>query len=140
MNTESSADSTQEAKAAQAPATKSTPAGKKAGLDSAKTFAVVATDGKQFLVQEGIKVKLDRLDAEKGSSITLSSVLLVGGEGSELKVGTPAVSGASVSCKILRHAREKKIIVFKKKRRHGYTKKQGHRQDYTEVLVESIKF
>jgi large subunit ribosomal protein L21 len=140
MNTESSAASTQETKAVKAPAVNSSSAKNNAGLSKEKTFAVVATDGKQFLVQEGLKVKLARMDAEKGSSITLSKVLLVGGEGSELKVGAPEVSGASVDCKVLRHARDKKIIVFKKKRRHGYTKKQGHRQDYTEVLVESIKF
>lgn len=106
-----------------------------------KPFAVVAAGGKQFLVQEGNKLRVSKMEAEAGSSVTMSDVLLVGTEGnSDLKVGAPSVEGASVKFKVLRHARAKKVIIFKKKRRKGYTKKQGHRQDFTEVLVESISF
>jgi large subunit ribosomal protein L21 len=112
---------------------------RKVSLD--KPFAIVASGGKQFLVQEGNTIRMGKLDAEAGSSLTVSQVLLVGTEGDKnLKVGAPSVSGASVKLKVLRHARAKKVIIFKKKRRKGYTKKQGHRQDYTEVLVESISF
>jgi len=118
-------------------------AGKSAANKSVidKPFAVVATGGKQFLVQEGNTLRISKLEAEAGTSVTMSEVLLVGGEGNgTLKVGAPSISGASVQFKILRHARAKKVIIFKKKRRKGYTKKQGHRQDFTEVLVESISF
>ncbi len=126
--------STENSKAAKAPKTSSSK------LDQSKPFAVVATDGKQYVLQQGSTVKLAKIDAEKGAQITLDNVLLVGGEGSDIKVGTPSVSGASISCKVLKHAKSKKVIIFKKKRRKGYTKKQGHRQDYTEVLVEAINF
>lgn len=106
-----------------------------------KPFAVVATGGKQFLVQEGNTIRVAKLAAEAGSSVSISDILLVGTEGdTNLKVGAPSVDGASVKLKVLRHARAKKVIIFKKKRRKGYTKKQGHRQDFTEVLVESISF
>lgn len=106
-----------------------------------KPFAVVATGGKQFLVQEGNTIRVSKLAAEAGTSVTMSDVLLVGTEGdANLKVGAPSVDGASVKFKVLRHARAKKVIIFKKKRRKGYTKKQGHRQDFTEVLVEAISF
>lgn len=106
-----------------------------------KPFAIVATGGKQILVQEGNTVRIARLQADAGSSVTLDEVLMVGTDGdSNLKIGVPSVSGASVKLKVLRHARAKKVIIFKKKRRKGYTKKQGHRQDFTEALVESISF
>ena len=104
-------------------------------------FAVVASGGKQFLVQTGNTIRIAKLDAEAGSSVSLSNVLLVGIEGdANLKVGAPSVDGASVQLKVLRHARAKKVIIFKKKRRKGYTKKQGHRQDFTEVFVEAINY
>ena len=116
-----------------------TDAAKKTQSD--KPFAIVATGGKQFLVQEGNKIRISKLKAEAGSSVTVSDILLCGTEGADnLKVGAPSVSGASVQFKVLRHARAKKVIVFKKKRRKGYMKKQGHRQDFTEVLVEAISF
>lgn len=106
-----------------------------------KPFAVVAAGGKQFLVQEGNTLRISKLEADAGASVTMSDVLLVGGEGNgTLKVGAPSVDGASVKFKVIRHAKAKKVIIFKKKRRKGYTKKQGHRQDFTEVLVESISF
>jgi large subunit ribosomal protein L21 len=78
------------------------------------------------------------MDAEAGSTITLDNVLLVGG-GDDVKIGQPLVAGASVQCEVVTHGRDKKIIVFKKKRRNSYRKKQGHRQDFTLLKVTSIQ-
>ncbi len=99
-------------------------------------FAIVETGGKQFRVQEGTRVRVPKIDIQAGSNLDLDKVLLVGG--AELKVGSPYVQGASVACEVVEHGREKKIIVFKKKRRKDYRRKQGHRQDFTTIQVKSI--
>ena len=78
-------------------------------------FAIVETGGKQFRVEEGRSLKVARMDAQAGSAITLDKILLVGA-GADVKVGQPFVSGASVQCEVVDHGRDKKIIVFKKKR------------------------
>jgi large subunit ribosomal protein L21 len=101
-------------------------------------FAIVETGGKQFRVQEGLTVNVSKLDAEAGAEISLDKVLMAG-EGEELKIGAPYVEGAQVTCEVVEHGRDKKIIVFKKKKRKDYRKKQGHRQDFTTIKVTAIQ-
>ena len=98
-------------------------------------YAVVKTGGKQYRVAEGDTLRVEKLNIE-GDEVTFDQVLLVGGD--QVKIGAPLVEGAKVSASILRQGRAKKIIVFKKKRRKGYHKKQGHRQSYTEVKITGI--
>ena len=101
-------------------------------------YAVVNILGKQFKVEKDQKVIIHRLDSEAGKSVEFSDVLLVD-NGGKVKVGAPTVKGASVSAKVLSHLRGDKVIIFKKKRRKGYQKQTGHRQDLTEIQIESIK-
>lgn len=101
-------------------------------------FAIVETGGKQFRVEEGRSLKVAKMEAQAGSAVTLDRILLVG-SGADVKIGQPFVSGASVQCEVVDHGRDKKIIVFKKKRRKDYRKKQGHRQDFTLLKVTSIQ-
>ena len=98
-------------------------------------YAVVKTGGKQYRVSEGETLRVERLDAVDGK-VSFDQVLLVG-NGEEVKIGAPLV-GAKVEAEVLRESRAKKVIIFKKKRRKGYHKKQGHRQTFTEVKVTSI--
>jgi large subunit ribosomal protein L21 len=100
-------------------------------------YAIVEIAGKQFKVTKNQQLYTPQLDAEAGSSITFDQVLLVEDEGA-IAVGTPVITGAKVTGKVLDHVRGDKIIVFKKKRRKGYKKTQGHRQDYTKVIIENI--
>ncbi|MEE9543226.1 MAG: 50S ribosomal protein L21 [Thermodesulfobacteriota bacterium] len=100
-------------------------------------YAVVKTGGKQYRVTEGDLLKVEKLSGEIGSKVELNEVLAVG-EGDTVKLGTPMVEKARVLCKIVAQDRDKKIIVFKKKRRQGYKKKQGHRQSYTALQVDKI--
>ncbi len=101
-------------------------------------YAVVETGGKQYTVKEGELIRVEKLDAEENATVELKDVLLVK-KGGELKVGNPTVEGATVVCEVAGSGRAKKIIVFKKKRRKGYTKKQGHRQWFTTLRVKEIK-
>jgi large subunit ribosomal protein L21 len=98
-------------------------------------YAIIKTGGKQYRVTEGETLRVEKLNTE-GSSVKFDQVLLVGGD--QVKIGAPMVEGASVDAEILRQGRAKKIIVFKKKRRKGYHKKQGHRQAFTEVRITGI--
>ena len=100
-------------------------------------YAVIKTGGRQYRVTPGQTVRVGKIEAEVGADITLTEVLLVK-DGETLKAGVPTVSGASVTAKVVAQDREKKIIVFKKKRRQGYQKKQGHRQDYTALRITAI--
>lgn len=100
-------------------------------------YAIIKTGGKQYRVSEGQTLRVEKLDGEKGDSVRLDTVLLVGGEG-ETRIGKPTVDGAAVDAQIVRQGRAKKIIVFKKKRRKGYHKKQGHRQAFTELKITGI--
>ncbi len=100
-------------------------------------YAVVDIAGSQYKVREGDNIRVPRLDAEEGASLTLPRVLLVGG-GDEIKVGTPQVEGAAVEARVTGHGRADKIIVFKMKRRKNYRRKKGHRQPYTELQIEKI--
>jgi len=97
--------------------------------------AVVRTGGKQFLIEEGQTIRVPLVSAEAGQSIELDT-LVTGGE--QAKVGAPAVDGVKVSATVIDHGRAQKIIVFKKKRRKHYKRKQGHRQDYTTIKIDSI--
>lgn len=101
-------------------------------------YAIVEIAGRQYRVEENKYLIVNRLGAAEGDSLTFDKVLLVGGKG-ETKVGTPTVAGASVSAKVERHGRGEKVVVFKKKRRKGYAKRNGHRQDLTRLKIESIK-
>ena len=101
-------------------------------------YAVVRTGGKQFRVEPGTAVRVEKLDGAVGDSIELPEVLLVGGEDGA-KIGTPLVDGAKVVGTITAQDRGPKITIFKMKRRKGYRRKQGHRQSYTEIRVEKIE-
>lgn len=101
-------------------------------------YAVIKTGGKQYVVTEGDTLKVEKLDAEAGGNVEFTEVLAVG-EGESIKVGTPTVAGAKVVAEILGQGKDKKVIIFKKRRRKGYTKKQGHRQSFTSVKISAIK-
>ncbi len=101
-------------------------------------YAVIKTGGKQYKVRPGERITVEKISGEPGTEIELNEVLLVG-EGEEVKVGQPLVSEAKVIAKILEQGRSRKILVFKKKRRKNYKKKQGHRQYYTVLEIQEIK-
>ena len=101
-------------------------------------YALVEIKGKQYKAVKGSVLKVDRFDAAVGDSLEFDKVMLVSDE-KETKVGAPYVAGAMVTAKIGDTIKDKKVIVFKKKRRKGYKKTQGHRQQYTMLTVEDIK-
>ena len=100
-------------------------------------YAVVRTGGKQYRLGVGDSVKVEKLSDEVGNIVELSQILMVS-DGGELKVGTPLVTGASVKAEIVGHGRNKKIRVFKMKRRKKYRRTQGHRQAFTQLKVTEI--
>lgn len=100
-------------------------------------YAIIETGGKQYKVQEGDILKVELLDAEAGQTVEIDKVLMVNKDG-QVKVGNPFVAGAKVALKVQEHGKGKKIIVFKYKPKKNYRRKQGHRQPYTEVVVEKI--
>lgn len=100
-------------------------------------YAVIETGGKQYRVQQGDTLFIEKIEANEGENFSFDKVLLVSNEG-EVSVGTPYVDGASVEAKVVEHGKGKKVIVFKFKAKKDYRKKQGHRQPYTKVLVERI--
>ncbi|MDO4725739.1 MAG: 50S ribosomal protein L21 [Porphyromonadaceae bacterium] len=101
-------------------------------------YAIVEMLGQQFKVEVGKKIFVHRMNgAERGSNVEFENVLLVDNNGS-IKVGTPNVSGAKVVTEVLSHVRGDKVLVFKKKRRKGYRKLNGHRQDFTELMIKEI--
>ena len=101
-------------------------------------YAIVNIAGQQFKVQKDQEVIVHRLATEEGKNVEFKDVVLVDNEG-KIKVGAPTIKGASVSAKVLSHLRGDKIIIFKKKRRKGYQKQNGHRQDLTKIQIELIK-
>ncbi len=101
-------------------------------------YAVVRTGGKQFRVEPGEAVRVEKLEGSVGDSIELSEVLLVGAEDGA-KIGTPLVAGAKVVGTITAQGRGPKLTIFKMKRRKGYRRKAGHRQSYTEIRVDKIE-
>ena len=100
--------------------------------------AVIATGGKQYLVKEGDIIRIEKLKIEKGQNVEFDQVLMVDKDG-EYFVGRPLVKKAKVTGKILSQDKEKKVIVFKYKSKKNYRKKTGHRQPYTEILIEKIE-
>lgn len=100
-------------------------------------YAVIETGGKQYKVQEGDVVFVEKLDAEDGATVTFDKVLAVSNEG-KVTFGKPLIENASVSAKVLGQGKNRKIIVFKYKPKKGYRNKTGHRQPYTKVQIEKI--
>ncbi len=100
-------------------------------------YAIVEMAGQQFKVAKDQKVYVHRLQTEEGKKVTFDQVLLLD-DGKNVTVGAPAISGAAVEAKVVKHLKGDKVIVFKKKRRKGYRKKNGHRQYLTEIVVEKI--
>ena len=100
-------------------------------------YAIVDIAGQQFKVAKDQKVYVHRLDAKTGSKVSFDQVLLLD-DGGKINVGAPAIANASVEAKVVKHLKDDKVIVFKKKRRKGYRVKNGHRQSLTEIVIESI--
>lgn len=100
-------------------------------------YAVIATGGKQFKVQEKDIVAIERVQGDKGAKVSFTEVLAIG-DGADLKLGAPLVEGAKVEAEILEHFRGPKLIAFKMKRRKGFRKRKGHRQELTKVRILSI--
>ena len=100
-------------------------------------YAVIKTGGKQYKVSEGDLVKVEKIDGAVGETVEIDQVLMVGG--AEVKLGTPLVPGAKVKAQIVAQEKDKKIVVFKSKRRKGYRKKYGHRQPITRLKVAAIE-
>jgi large subunit ribosomal protein L21 len=99
-------------------------------------YAIIETGGKQIKVEEGQAIYVEKLGVEAGETVTFDKVLFVGGE--NVKVGSPVVAGATVTAKVEKEGRAKKIIVFKYKAKKNQRKKQGHRQTYTKLVIEKI--
>ena len=99
--------------------------------------AIVEISGKQFKVSKDTKLYVHRLDAKEGSKVSFDNVLLLD-NGKKVVVGTPSVKGASVEAKVIKHLKDDKVIVFKKKRRKGYRVKNGHRQALSEIIIEKV--
>jgi large subunit ribosomal protein L21 len=102
-------------------------------------FAVIKSGGKQYKVSKNNILKLEKLVGEPGSEIEFNEVLMIGDAEKPVIIGSPLVKGASVTAQILNHARDPKIIIFKKQRRQHYRRKNGHRQDVTHVLIKDIR-
>ena len=101
-------------------------------------YAIIRTGGKQYRVAVGDTVKVETLEAEAGSEVTLHDVLLVAAEDGSIKAGKPVVEGASVKATVLSHGRSDKVRIFKFRRRKHSMKSGGHRQNYTELKIEAI--
>ncbi|WP_028402938.1 50S ribosomal protein L21 [Ectobacillus panaciterrae] len=99
-------------------------------------YAIIETGGKQIKVEAGQVIYVEKLDAQAGETVTFDKVLFVGGE--NVQVGSPVVAGATVTAKVEKQGRAKKIIVFKYKAKKNNRRKQGHRQPYTKLVVEAI--
>lgn len=102
-------------------------------------YAIVEIAGQQFKVEKNQLIFVHRLDGEEGAALDFEKVLLIEDD-KNIKVGTPTVEGAKVSAKIISHLKGDKVIVFKKKRRKGYKKKNGHRQYFSKISIENITF
>ena len=100
------------------------------------TYAVIKTGGKQYKVAQGDRLRVEKLPASVGDTVTFDEVLLVGGDA--IKIGAPLVAGAKVEAKVVAQEREKKIIVFKFRRRKNYRRKNGHRQPFTALEITGI--
>ena len=99
-------------------------------------YAVIKTGGKQYRVQQGDRLRVEKLAGDVGGSVTLNEVLMIGGD--KVVIGTPMVSGAMVTAEIVAQDRDKKVIIFKFRRRKNYRRKRGHRQPFTELKITGI--
>lgn len=99
-------------------------------------YAIIETGGKQYKVQQGDVIFVEKLGMEEGSEVTFDKVIAVSGD--EFKAGTPYVEGASVTAKVVKNGKEKKVIVFKMKPKKDYRRKMGHRQPYTKIQIDTI--
>ncbi|KYD10883.1 50S ribosomal protein L21 [Heyndrickxia sporothermodurans] len=99
-------------------------------------YAIIETGGKQIKVEEGQAITIEKLNVAEGETVTFDKVLFVGGD--SVKVGSPLVAGATVTAKVQKQGRSKKLVVFKYKPKKNYHKKQGHRQPFTQVVIEKI--
>lgn len=100
-------------------------------------YAVIETGGKQYRVQKGERLRIEKLEAESGTQVSFPVLLLADGE--NVKVGKPTVAGATVTATVQGAEKGEKLLVFKYRRRKGYRRKTGHRQQYTSVLIQDIK-
>lgn len=100
-------------------------------------YAVIETGGKQYKVAVGDVISVEKLDVEEGAEVTFDKVLMTG-EGSDVRVGAPAVEGATVTAKVLKNGKAKKVVVFKMKRKKNYRRKKGHRQPFTKVEITAV--
>ena len=101
-------------------------------------YAIVEIAGKQYKVSKGVKLKVASLDKKTGGNVSFDKVLLTD-NGKSVDVGTPTLKGVNINATILEHGRERKILIYKKKRRKGYQRKNGHRQGYTLIEITKIK-
>lgn len=100
-------------------------------------YAIIKTGGKQYVVEEGKVISIEKLDVEEGAEVTFDEVLLVSGD--DVKIGLPNVAGAKVTGKVLEQGKERKIRIFKYKAKSNYRRRQGHRQPFTKVKIEKIE-
>ena len=100
-------------------------------------FAIVKISGKQYRVEKGDQIKVALLETEAEKKVKFENVLLTD-DGKKVTIGNPVVSGATVSGTVINHGRDRKVIVFKKKRRKGYRRKNGHRQDFSLIQIDSV--
>jgi large subunit ribosomal protein L21 len=101
------------------------------------SYAIIRTGGKQFRAEPGKTIRIPSVEGEAGSKVTFDDVIL-GADGDNITVGAPSIAKATVTGEIVKHGRDKKIVVFKMKRRKNYARKQGHRQGFTEVRINKI--
>ena len=100
-------------------------------------YAIIKTGGKQYVVEEGKVISIEKLDVEEGAEVTFDEVLLVSGD--DVKIGQPNVAGSKVTGKVLEQGKERKIRIFKYKAKSNYRRRQGHRQPFTKVKIEKIE-
>ena len=106
-------------------------------IERAEMYAVIKTGGKQYRVAAGEKLKIEQITADVGQEITLDHVLAIG-SGADLQIGSPLVSGASVTATVTAQGRHDKVRIFKMRRRKHYQKRQGHRQAFTEIEIRAV--
>ncbi len=99
-------------------------------------YAIIATGGKQYKVEEGDVIRVEKLDAAEGAEVTFDQVLVIGDK--TMKIGDPTVAGASVKGTVVTEGKEKKVVVYRYKPKTGYHKKNGHRQPYTQIKIDKI--
>ena len=100
-------------------------------------YAIIATGGKQYRVQEGDEIAVEKLNAAEGEAVVFDQVL-VAGEGADIKVGKPVIAGATVNAKVIENGKGPKVVIYKYKSKKDYRNKKGHRQPFTKVVIESI--